>query len=82
MCSEGKVILFKWTSNDVTCVKEKTAIKLEEREWGMPKEKTRLFSSECGMSYKVFYDGIAPDESKIFKTIRMGLSETDKDLPW
>lgn len=78
MCSEDKVIMLKWTSNDLACVKEKTAIKLEERGWGIPKEKTWLFDTECGGDFTVFYEGIAPSKGKILKTIRMELSESDQ----
>ena len=78
MCSKGKVIVLKWTSNDLACVKEKTAIALEERGWGIPKEKTILLGPECGADFTVFYDVTPPSEAKILKTIRMNLSESDE----
>lgn len=78
MCSKDKVVVLKWTTNDLACVKEKTAVALEERGWGIPKDKTLFIAIECSSGFTIFYEGISPSETKILKTIRVSLSESDE----
>jgi len=80
MCSNNFVLLFKWSSNSMACVKPQSAEKLEKRGWGVPKDQTAFlgFSSLCWTDFTIHYQDINKyNEYKIIKTIRDALSKVD-----
>jgi len=80
VCSNDFVLLFKWSSNSMACVKPQSAEKLEKRGWGVPKDQTMFlgFSSLCETGFTIHYQDISKyNESKIIKTIRDALSKVD-----
>ena len=79
-CSNDFVLLFKWSSNSPACIKPQSVEKLVERGWGVPKDETMflVIATQCETAFTIQYnDPSKYKESKIIRTIRDALSETN-----
>jgi len=80
ICSNDFVLLFKWSGNSPGCVKSQSVEKLVERGWGVPKDETMflVMATQCETAFTIQYnDPSKYKESKIIRTVRDALSETD-----
>ena len=91
MCNNDFMLLLKWTSDRSACVSPQTAEKLVERNWGVYRKDvhdvgygedpyTYFVGGGTTISFK--YDVSKYDETKLFKKIRIKLSEYLKELGW
>jgi len=91
MCNNDFVLLLKWTSNKSACVSPQTAEKLIERNWGVYRKDVHdlgfggdpyTYFVGGGTTISFEYDVSKYDETKLFKKIRIKLSEYLKELGW
>jgi len=85
ICNNDLVLILKWSSNNVACVKQETAEKLIERQWGVISSLTHLDGTDistCFPVWTVSYDELNQrSDSKIIKTVRSVLKEFYPE-PW
>lgn len=85
ICNNNLVLVLKWSSNKVACVKQETAEKLIERQWGVTRTLTYMAGISlrtCYPIWDIIYDDINHhSDSKIIKTVRFVLKEFYQE-PW
>lgn len=85
ICNNNLVLVLKWSANNVACVKQETAEKLIERQWGITRSLTYMAGIElptCFPAWEIIYDDLNHhSDSKIIKTVRFVLKEFYQE-PW
>jgi len=77
ICSDNFVLILKWDGNISACVNPKTAVKLENLDWGIQRQRVTAIDAlyPCFGTFRIHYDDMKKfSESSIIKSIRKSLN--------